>query len=144
MTDKRKDNSGTKGNKGGGRPTARKEMRELMWVLDRWIDENKVKEIQDKKEAGKTLSLREVYVLRAYNGSDAVLNKLSDKILPDKIDLSTKDDTFNTDNLTPEEKLAYVKIRLGLFQESKQSSTDGESIDLGDGQQNDNGAGKEA
>jgi hypothetical protein len=81
---KRNDAVGKKGR--SGRPPVRKERQELLWVLERWQKGEEVQKILDKKARGETLALRETLVLRASQGSEPILNKLSDKILPDKLD----------------------------------------------------------
>lgn len=67
----------------------RKEHAELVWILGRWINAKEVEKILTKKKSGKPLSLREVYVARAASGSDIILKNLSDKILPDKLDMTS-------------------------------------------------------
>lgn len=109
------------GGPGSGRKPIKKEMKELFWILERWQDKKKVAELIKRKEKGDSLSLREVYVLRAFNGSDAVLNKLSDKILPDKVEWN---------NITEDEKgdlkdaLEYARWKINKALGKHKSSED--------------------
>ncbi len=122
---------GNPGNKGGGRKPVKKEREELLWILKNWTDENAVEKLKKKKR----LSLREIYLLKAISGSESVLNKIADKILPDKLDFTSDGESF-TNMLTPEEIKAYAAIRLGLLSGTVPGSQPETSPDLGNGQPN--------
>jgi len=74
-------NQYAKGNKGGGRPS----LKETLWHKEKWENDEEVRKLESKVASGK-YSIRDVWLLKALKGNDAILKQAADKVLADLID----------------------------------------------------------
>lgn len=77
---------GIPGNKGGGRKSAYEEIRQARDTESLFFNELNQDELEAKIRTGK-FSIRDRYLLTAMEGDTKILESLSKKVLPDKIDL---------------------------------------------------------
>jgi len=115
------------GNKNSGRKKVKKERQELIWILEKWQNPEELQKIIKKYQTGKPCSLREIYVAKAALGSESILNKISDKILPDKLEWSTDDEEKG--NL--KDALEYAEFKIAKALGRRKTSTDNQSVDMG-------------
>lgn len=83
-----KGNQFAKGNPGGGRKSAYKEQKEAVYLRDKWQNDVLVFELQAKIDSGK-YSIRDMFVLKALQGNEKVLQICANKIIPDLHDVSS-------------------------------------------------------
>ena len=84
--DKRKFNSGTKGNSGGGRVTKKEDQQHLAM----WKNDSKVRELEAKIATG-VYSISDVYYLHALKANVPILKNLADKVLANLVDVRGAD-----------------------------------------------------
>ena len=84
--DGRRNNKGTKGNKGGRPPTKR----DYVWHQGKWEVDSNVEQLQAKLKTGK-YSVRDVFLAKALQGNERILGIFADKLLAALVDLRGKD-----------------------------------------------------
>lgn len=77
---------GNPGNKGGGRKGAYQELRDALDTQAMFFNDFEQEEIEKKIRSGK-FSIKDRYILTAMEGDTKVLTSISNKVLPDKIDI---------------------------------------------------------
>lgn len=87
--DARKNNKGSKGNKGGGRLSAYEEWQNAEWHANAWEVDSDVPVLQAKLKSGK-YSVRDVFLAKALQGNERILGIFANKLLPDLVDHTTK------------------------------------------------------
>lgn len=94
---------GNPGNKGGGRKSAFQEMRDARDTESMFFGDISQEQLEAKIRSG-TFSIRDRYLLTAMEGDTKILESLSKKVLPDKIDLKGNLDISQVlDNLDGQE-----------------------------------------
>ena len=81
-----KGNKNAVGGKGGGRPSAIKELQDAYWHIDLWEKGMDFEKLERKMKTGKIRSGKDVFAYKCLIGNDKMLKVLADKVLPDKID----------------------------------------------------------
>lgn len=77
---------GNPGNKGGGRKSAYQELKDAQDTQSMFFNELSQEELKKKIGSG-IFSIRDRYLLTAMQGDTKILQSLSNKVLPDKIDI---------------------------------------------------------
>ncbi len=77
---------GNPGNKGGGRKSAYQELKDALDTQGMFFNDIKLEELEAKIRSG-VYSVKDRYLLTAMEGDTKILDSLSKKILPDKVDL---------------------------------------------------------
>jgi len=78
-----KGNTFAKGNSGGGRPS----VKETVWHRDKWEVDEQVRKLEEKIATG-VYAIRDVWLLKALKGNDAILKQAADKVLADLVDMT--------------------------------------------------------
>jgi len=73
---------GNPGNKGNVNSTGRPSVKETEWHKKKWEKDQKVRKIESKIASG-VYAIRDVWLLKALKGNDAILKQAADKILAD-------------------------------------------------------------
>ena len=77
---------GNPGNKGGGRPSAYQELKNALDTQGMFFGDIDLDLLEQKIRSGK-FSVKDRYLLTALEGDTKILESLSKKVLPDKIDV---------------------------------------------------------
>lgn len=80
---------GNPGCRGGGRKSAYQEKAnaELVWEL--FFNDHTIEEIKEKMKTGR-YSIKDVFMVKAFSGSERLLSELFRKVFPDKTDNNFK------------------------------------------------------
>jgi len=81
------------GNKGGGRKSAYQELRDAKFLNEVFHKPQEADEIKKRLASGK-FSVSDVMVLKALGGNERFIEKMFEKLFPDKIESTTKDKTI--------------------------------------------------
>lgn len=77
---------GNPGNKGNSNAKGRPGIKETIWHKEKWELDQLVEQLETKI-ASKVYSIRDVWLLKALKGNDAILKQAADKILADLHDV---------------------------------------------------------
>lgn len=77
---------GNPGNKGGGRKSAYQELKDALDTQAMFFNDFEQEVIEQKIRTGK-FSIKDRYILTAMEGDTKILQSISNKVLPDKIDI---------------------------------------------------------
>lgn len=98
-----KGNKNAVGNRGGGHPTHT----ETIWHRGKWENDEKVRELEEKIASG-VYAIRDVWLLKALKGNDAILKQAADKVLADLHDVTSDGKSINQPP-TPEQVIRFSK-----------------------------------
>lgn len=81
---------GNPGNKGGGRKPESVERKDKIWLKEKWEQDSMLEALKEKLKSGK-YSIRDVFLAKALQGNERILNVCANKMLPDLHELAGQD-----------------------------------------------------